>query len=423
MRHLLSILFTAISAAATAHATPVYLRPDSRFPSGHYTRKTLEDRNIGVQFQRWFRVETKDHSFGWIPEDHLLTSLKLSTSATTTDDTPFRIEPEFDALTGFIAKKGMTVSIKEINGSWAKVETESSTFWLPTSSLKANLTKGSFKAYVRAPAFIHVAPNTQSRILVHARTARYVSIQKENATWIEVRLPSGATGFVRRADVVLMGDLGPEGARPLFDMAALRSAPLPFADVLKSLPLSAKLKIVRHRELRWGRAQLKDLGEIWWPMTDENDDVTPLVSRERLTTKQLFKRKVFDMASSPAIPALKFVSAEGVFRTNDGREWSRIPIFENKNYPIAIAGDGQIFIGPYMSDDHGETFQQWIRWDRLVAKLRQVPASGGLRILEVKPLDAAGLKVMVKLDVGLSDLVHVQTTDQGQSWQLLSRVY
>ena len=410
-------------AAATAHATPVYLRPDSRFPSGHYPRKVLQDRTRGVQFQRWLRVETKTKSYGWLPEDHVLTSLKLTLSATATEDVPLRIEPEMDALSGQVLKRNTNVAIKTVDGSWAKIQSASidDAYWVPTSSLKADLKKGPFKAFIPAPAFIHVAPETQARILVHVRTSRYVHVQREDRDWIQLRMPSGLMGFVRRADVVLANDLGAEGARPLFDLTDLRSAPLPFADVVKPLRLAAKLKIIGHRSLRWGRSPLKDLGEIWWPMADESDESSPNANRERLTTNQLFKRKIFDMAASPAIPALKFVSAEGVFRTNDGREWTRIPLFENKNYPIAIAGDGQIFIGPYMSDDHGETFQQWIRWDRLVAKLRHVPSSGGLRILEVKPIDAAGLKVVVKLDVGLSDPVHVQTTDQGQSWQMLAR--
>ena len=125
------------------------------------------------------------------------------------------------------------------------------------------------------------------------------------------------------------------------------------------------------------------------------------------------------MATSPAIPALKFVSAQGVYRTNDGREWSRIATFANNNYPIAIAGAGAVFIGPYLSDDQGETFQQWIRWDILVSTLRHLNqhAPPSLQIAEIRPLDASGRRVLLKLNLGAGLPVSVVTDDQGVSWR------
>jgi hypothetical protein len=144
-------------------------------------------------------------------------------------------------------------------------------------------------------------------------------------------------------------------------------------------------------------------------------------AREKLTTSALFSRKIFDMASSPAIPSLKFASAQGVFRTVDGQEWVKIPLFQDKNYPISIASGGAIFIGPYVSDDHGETFQQWIRWDSLVATLRthRGRAASGLKILEIRPQDTSGKRVQLQLSLSDDEAVRVRTDDQGVSWRAL----
>ncbi|MEK7356930.1 MAG: hypothetical protein AAB250_10800, partial [Bdellovibrionota bacterium] len=85
MRHLgfgnfLALVFP-LSCALGAAATPIYLHPDSRFPSGHHLRSWLENKTRDVQMQRWFRVVTQDKAYGWLAEDHLITQLKLTDQA------------------------------------------------------------------------------------------------------------------------------------------------------------------------------------------------------------------------------------------------------------------------------------------------------------------------------------------------------
>jgi hypothetical protein len=422
-----------VAALGSAHATPVYLHVDSRFPSGHHPRKWLESKTRGVQFQEWHRIETKDakdaKAYGWLPEDHLVTPLKLAAMARVEEDTPARTEKDMDALEGTTLPKGTKVLILGTSGSWVRVKplpaSENGDTWLPSSSLLADLSAPAPKAFLPAPAVVYILPGLNSRVQTRLKDPRFVQVLKTKKDWLEVRLSSvtglANTGWVRKADAVTLQDLGTVGARPIFDLAPLRSAPMPYADLVRSLSASTPLRILTHRSLRWGRASIKDIGEIWWPMAEEVEDAQLALLRERISTGQLFKRKIFDMASSPAIPALKFVSAQGVFRTNDGKEWTRIPMFQDKNYPIAVAGGGSVFVGPYMSDDHGETFQQWIRWDLLVSKLRHVSHSKGMRILDVKPQDAAARRVVLKLNVGTGQPVSVVTEDQGLSWRLLSR--
>lgn len=437
MRHKLlplSSIRAAILAAAVlsvlspAFGTPVYLKPESRFPSGHHPRKWLEGRTRDVQFQRWLRVKTRDQAYGWLPEDHLLTPLKLATEAVLTEDVPARSETRMDSLNAKTLSKGTRLVILEVSGSWVRAQplpaSSHAPAWIPSESLKADLEAKAPRAFSIARTSIFVLPGLHARVTDSLGPGTFLEVFRQTREWIEIR-HRGAPGFVRRSDVVTLADLGEKGVRPLFSHAALRSAPLPYADLVRSLPHSTNLTVIDSQTLRWGAVQIPKIGKVWWPISEDFEDDKALpslaASPMKILTPDLFSRKLFDMASSPAIPSLKFASAEGVFRTTDGQEWTKIPLFQNQNYPIAIAGSGPVFIGPYVSDDHGETFQQWIRWDSLVATLknRHVMAPRGLQILEITPQDATGRRITLTLHIGLKQPVKVITDDQGLSWRAL----
>lgn len=427
MRHSL-IMAAILMFSLQAGATPVYLKVDSRFPSGHHNRQVLINRTKKVQFQRWLRVETKDKIHGWISEDHCVTPLKLAAEAVIAEPMPTRFEPLMDSLDREVLVKGTRVAIVEIQGAWSKVRaitrTDRRETWIPNESLRALLplpgsSLAGQKVFAVKDIPVYVLPGRNSRALGKVSASAIVAVIREQTGWLQIQTVHG-TGFIARADVLSAGDLGEKGVRPLFDLAPLRSAPLPYADLLRSLPAGSTLQVSSMQTLRWGFARLPDIGDIWWPIADGvvEDKALP---GERLSVDDLFKRKIFDMASSPAIPHLKFVSAQGVFRTTDGKEWTKLPVFQDKNYPIAIAGLGSIFVGPFVSDDHGETFSQWIRWDSLVATLRKSTrlTPQRLQIQEIRPEDPSGRRVVLKLSIGTEALVRVRTDDQGVSWRAL----
>jgi hypothetical protein len=225
--------------------------------------------------------------------------------------------------------------------------------------------------------------------------------------------------------VITAADLSDERAIVLGPSTQLLSSPLPYADRVRTTEmLSQPLKILASESLRWGKARLPDVGEIWWPMVDSEDadeDARVLNTAEIISSEQLFARKIFDMAASPTDPTVQFASAKGVFRTVDGKKWKKLDLFEDRNYPIAISGTGAVFIGPYVSDNHGENFQQWIRWDSLVATLRRKVGRPPeqLQIREIRSEDPTGRRVVLKLFVGDSKLVRLSTNDRGQTWRSL----
>ena len=432
MRHflwLMTALVAGLLVAPSADAVPVYLRMDSRFPSGHYPRRQLEARMRKVQFQRWARIEigeaANEKQYGWLPEEALLTPLSLAQEAVLTEDAPMRNERQMEALTPHVLKKDTRVLILEARGSWIRAlpqpaPEQGGETWLLSESLKAVASAKPTKLYIPPGIAVFTLPGMYSRLQKRIKPSSIVAVIQEENGWYEIRQGSHA-GFVRAADTITLNELGTDGVMVVRDEVDLRSAPLPYADFVRSLQAGRRAKLIDARSLRWGLTALPEIGEAWWPIASDFDDEKPVTTGDRFDTQDVFRRKIFDMASSPAIPSLKFVSAQGLFRTTDGSTWTRVPLFDDKNYPISIAGGGSVFVGPYVSDDHGETFEQWIRWDSLLATLRRFSRlpPGALQILEIKPQDTNGRRVIVKLNVGLKKPVHVFTEDQGLTWRSL----
>jgi hypothetical protein len=121
---------------------------------------------------------------------------------------------------------------------------------------------------------------------------------------------------------------------------------------------------------------------------------------------------------------LKLASAQGIFRTVDGEHWEQITQFRDQDHPISISDSGRIFVGPYYSDDQGLTFNEYIRWDKLLSGVSQLKGSaqqGGFKILEVNPSKLDSQKVSVLLDIGNSEKLSAYTSDLGLTWSLSLR--
>jgi SH3-like domain-containing protein len=428
------LLALATLLGQSTQAVPVFLKPESRFATGNQSRAKLESRTRKVQFQRWFRVKTKDKVFGWVAEDHALTALKLVDQATLTESVPARTSTEVEATFGRPLIPAKTpVMILEINGSWARVqpltENELPQAWVPTEKLSANLaTNIAQRAFVFQSTSLRIDADAKARQISKIEEGTYVQLIRAHGPWLEIR-SERFQGYVLKSDVWTAQDLGEKGVRAAVSLAPLRKEPLPYSDLIRSLSYSSTLTLVSSVALKWGLATTREQGEVWWAMTESIDPVHEVASLdnmaptsqiiERTTTAELFSRKIYDMATSRAMPSLKFVSAGGIFRTVDGESWTKIPLFRDQDYPIAVSKSGSIFIGPYVSDDHGESFQQWIRWDALVSSLEKKHdvSAQNLKILEIHPEDSTGHKVTLRLNVGLNEPIRVATDDQGTSWR------
>lgn len=415
-------------APAAKADVPVYLKLESRFPSGVHPREWLESRTKETQMQRWFRVETAG-TFGWLAEDHVLTSMKLSSIARTVREEPDRSAPSLDALRSFRIPKDSQVIVLEIAGSWARARVlgdgaPNHDSWILNEVLVRDPGNQIERGIVYRDAPLRLLPKHEKqpfdRIAAFKEISILNSVSNSTGQWLEIQVDSGSA-WIERKNVWLPQDLADGSLRAIQPGLELRSAPIPNADVVKRLAGTEVLKVVGSKYLRWGRVKVPEHGLLWWPISDDHTDGPRALPPLKLTTQDLLGRNIYDMASSASIPGLRFASAQGVFKSRDGIQWSMIPKFENGNYPIAIAKNGVLFVGPYLSIDHGENFEQWIRWDHLVEALKRETGSppARLRLSALETLDADGRSLKLEFDVGRSKPVRISTPDRGLSWKIL----
>lgn len=416
-------------APTPAHADiPVYLKLESRFPSGVHPREWLEARSKENQVQRWFRV-TFNGRYGWLAEDHVLTAMKISSIARMVRDEPDRGAPSLDAIRGRRIAKGAQVIVLEVQGSWSRgrvlgdgVPFESS--WILNEALQRDAGNQIERGMTSRETALRIVPKDTQKAFdklpaFHEFTVLN-SVSNSNGQWLEVQLENN-TAWIERKNVWLPQDLRDGSVRSMQPGLELRSSPLPNADIVQRLDGTEVLKVIDTKYLRWARAKVPEHGMLWWPISDDLVDGPNAIPPLKLSTQDLLGRKIYDMASSQAIPGLRFASAQGLFKSRDGVEWSKIAKFEDKNYPIVIAKSGLLFVGPYLSNDNGENFEQWIRWDLLVETLKKQTgaAANRMRLSKLEVLDDDGKSMRLVLDLGRTNPVRVSTPDRGLSWKVL----
>ena len=153
----------------------------------------------------------------------------------------------------------------------------------------------------------------------------------------------------------------------------------------------------------------------------KQESILPSIPQRVITTDQLFKRKVFDVASTKG---LMLASANGIFRSVDGISWEKLIFFENKDLPLAISPSGKLYIGPYRSVDSGKTFHQYIRWDLIFNALKAngIHAVSELSIKDIEFLNNSSQILKMTLQMGRDwskkvRLTKVISYDEGKSWR------
>jgi hypothetical protein len=357
----LAVIFIAVCGMSSAClAVPVYLAPDRIFPSGHYNRDWLKEHTFSQTTFAWRQVRTRTGKTGWVPQESLLTRT--------------------DLMNGALAYTKVRTGLREQ------------------------------KRLLRAEVLSTVAQGQKIEI------NRVEDDGQSIGQWVSVRA-NGYTGFIPRQNLILASEIPERAALVLQAQLPLRTNTAPSAATIAKLEILDQVQMLSAKQEDWGQVTVSSNRQMWWPMNDESDAQKSL----KLLSSQLFKRRLFDMAASPVQSGLKLASAQGIFRTVDGETWEQIPQFRDQDHPISISDSGRIFVGPYYSDDQGVTFNEYIRWDKLlsgVSELKGRTQQGGFKILEVNPSKLDSEKVSVLMDIGNSEKLSAYTSDLGLTWSL-----
>ncbi|MBC7372046.1 MAG: hypothetical protein H7326_10795 [Bdellovibrionaceae bacterium] len=182
--------------------------------------------------------------------------------------------------------------------------------------------------------------------------------------------------------------------------------------------IRSRVEIVSRKAHRWTLSQLADHGEVWW-RSEELSAGTQPQDTNRITSDQLMKREVHSVAFGAGKSSLKAIaSANGVFRTDDGKTWSEIAQFTGQNFPVSIHPDGIWYVGSYRSYDEGKTFENYIRWDKLAQQIQdsihKMPRH--LRITGIESMPHSKIRILV--DTGVQK-IKMQAHVLSQEWTLV----
>lgn len=471
-----SILFAASPfSSVEVLAARIYRSPTSLYASGEENDDYLKKQTQVVVSKLWYKVEWKQKS-GWIQSDHLILPQHLVRAATVKSVAPLRAMTNWKLNPFGTLPVGQSVEIVRMEENWALVSTPSGATAKQGWTEYSNLTdaRNDWGYYIfKVDGEIRNAPNPTAAITKRVPVGTRVIGGSEVGEWVKVFL-DGLPGFVPLSNLLTKMDfaravrvnsrwykiediIGPwirlEPGGPFTDFSSIHGIelgshlaiashsqaeiydqPSVESDLIDRLSHLQPVKIVDREVVQWGQARVKNHKTIWWqvasnPLRNLLQETSPTpeaitshsLSRKTLTTEALFSRKVFDIATSPTVPNLMFASAKGLFRTVDGKTWSAIELFKNDDHPIAIAKDGTIYVGSFRSDDQGNTFQNYIRWEKLItlihSQIHREPKE--LRIEKIRVSGNKNNIIELSVRTDHPNPIKLISDNQGHTWSLL----
>lgn len=166
-----------------------------------------------------------------------------------------------------------------------------------------------------------------------------------------------------------------------------------------TLSRGARVELVKPQAVRWTQSEIKGHGFVWW----RKDLLSEQLPTAMIPTQELLKRTLTGM-SYDSKRKKGLASAQGIFVTDDGKNWRKIPQFGDEDWPVCLHPSGVWFVGTYRSTDEGKNFEPFLKFSDLARLLQRDNqknrAFTHLKILDVQPLAAS--QILMKIDTGLT---------------------
>ncbi|WP_413287545.1 hypothetical protein [Bdellovibrio sp. HCB337] len=437
------LIVSELCFAQNNSAVSFYRSQQSLFPSGQVKRDDLEKKILRRDYEPWFRVSWNKKDYE-IPGDTVVTDLQLTKNLIARETLElFKGPEEGSGRVGRIVAK-TNLQVLQTKSYWAEIYEPKLKLkgWAPLHLLEAPFEDtGVFVTLI--DTFLRKTPQSSSEIVTTIpRMVRVTSLGFEKA-YLKVQY-QGHIGYLDLTNLAGRGDfamwafhkhkgwLGISHRENAYLMT-VNSLKLPLEDFLAFNPytdrgvvsqklnedgpsIRSRVTIANNRAHRWALSHLEGHGPVWWRM-DEPQAMKTVASETLLSNEQLLKREVVSVAfSSKGTKGI--ASANGIFRTEDGKVWKEIPQFAGQNYPVAIHPDGAWFVGNYRSFDDGKTFETYIKWDKLAQKIQMgmsLPPRH-LRISNIEPLSHSRIRIHV--DTGVQK-VKMQAHILSNEWSLV----
>jgi hypothetical protein len=437
--------FAVLSTDASA-ALSFYRSSQSVFPSGQISRSTLEDKLKRTEMEISYAVnwDKKDYV---LPGDHLLKDIQLSDIVETKTAAQLLSENKSNASSVKSLSPKAQLKILESQPYWTRVQEVATNQigWIPLHLLQARKEdQGVFVNLI--DTYLRLDPRIPSRILTTIpRLHRFKTLGIEKG-FVKVQYNNfigfaDINHFASRADFAQIAYTKKDkwqhiAYRENDQLVTKDGKRLPITDIIGYLPFAQRAVVTEPEGLNgpqirsqveikkpeahiWGVSSIEGHGEVWWKKTDLLLSENTNDSETTITTDELMKREIFSIAFESKNSVKGIVSAEGIYRTEDGINWTKISDFGKQNYPLSIHPNGAYFVGPFKSGDKGKTFEPFIRWD-IIAEAIESAYHRNPKILKLTQIESLSQsQVQISVETGLQK-VKLRTSLNGTAqWQVV----
>lgn len=396
---------------AAIPAQHFFRSPDSLFASGQASHAELNKKKF-KEFQEIFFIAQKDSRSYKIPSEYIIRDLDLSTRIGNT-------------RTG---KVGLLVGFK---GSWISVVdgTGARDWWNLSEAMPVPDDLG--LAQNLNPVYLRQKPVWKSETTVDLRAPTRLRILQIKDSWAEVALYTDLDkkGWIEIGALITKYDFasfalprrgkwtpikyrqgtslitGTNQKIDIQDVTALMTRP-DLGMMLKEiegfgLKQRSYVKVKSWESVSWAVSRLPGHGEVYWKASAVDQQLQNTSIGQVVTYDEILKKPIFSVSFHPKNPRIGLISAEGVFFTEDGITWRKLPQFNNDNLPVAISNEHEFFVGGQRSSDQGKTFKPYLKWEQ-IATMMESKSKKSPRILRLTKIEPQGnKKVLVEIDNGI----------------------
>lgn len=429
---MLSILyFAALNAAAiSSHlpaATTFYRSPESLFPSGQAERSVLEKNQKSQELRPRYKVSWDKKDF-WMYTDQILKDLNCAQRVLLNEISPLYENQESTSKSLTSLNKDQEVELLQTTTYWAQVKDLKSAQigWVPHKRLRSknedlgifiNLIDTNMRkaASWESPSLITIAKNERLKILgfdngflktEYRGYTGYVDLshlvsRADFAVWAFHAEKNWVPVIYREGEFLVSAK---KEKIPIVEFSAFTADPakaIVIRSENKQPPIRSHVHILESEASHWAASLLPGHGTVWWKKQQWSDK--PAVNNEiTLSAEELLKRPIFSIALEGGKTVKGLVSAQGVFKTEDGIRWVQLPEFGDQDLPVAIHPDGPWFVGSFKSSDRGKTFAPFIRWDRLARMIEVMTGKNPrqIRLQKIESLKRGEMQLTVDTNPG-----------------------
>ncbi len=478
MQHRIVLFAMAMILPITSLSmTPIFRSPKSPFASGEINKSELKKNTQKVISQSWTNIYWQGHT-GWVKSSKLLSPSHFHRLALLSPKAPVRSHPHWNLDPLYLSHKSLHAPIELliIEEDWALISFRQSSRqgWVPVKYIQpisgdlgfayTQKTSQLYGQVQNKEVLLEIPPH--SRLVIVKITGKqflvrykghlgYIPIQHclskihfantvktlKTAHWLPVHQLT-TSGLKTPYGLISFSSIKGIRVKKNLYFTARKKTPLYLSpnyskDHIQLIPTFEPVALIKHLPVKWGFAKINshhDVGSFaWWKVSSNHGEShlqkqrqkdlhsTDLHSTDLHSTEDIFKRKVYAVASNPLNSKLMFASARGVFRSTDGKTWRKLSKFGTHNHPIAIAKNGYVFIGSHKSRDNGKTFTPFLRWDKIAWAIHHNKkfSPNNLSLQEIKILDqrARKISIIVKTQNQASSQKHTLISiNSGKTW-------